>query len=49
MMTKITHENCLEKNLYMSSTKNKTQVWLVVSAFFFKKSLRVLEGKGKSC
>ena len=42
-MTKINHENCLERSLHMSSTKNNTQVWLVVSAFCFKKSLRVLQ------
>ena len=38
----------LERSLNMSSTKNNTQVWLVVSAFCFKKSLRVLEHKGRS-
>ena len=48
-MTKIKNENCLGRNLYMSSTKNNTQVWLVVNAFCFKKSLSVLENKGRSC
>ena len=48
-MTKINDENCLERSLYMSSTKNNTEVWLVVSEFCLRKSLRVLEHKGRSC
>ena len=34
---------------HMSSTRNNIEVWLVVSAFCLKKSLRVLDHKGRSC